>query len=228
MAGYTLLLVDADDTLFDFSAAERAALRDTFTRFSLPTDEASLAQYHAINVRLWAELERGTIRPERLRVRRFEEFLAEIGARIGADEVSRYFISALGAQAVPLPGAEQAVARWAQRVPVVIITNGIAAVQRARFSHSPMNAHISAIVISEEVGAAKPDARMVDAALAGVPGTRKEDALLVGDSLSADIAAAHNAGIASCWYNPARKPNHSPYRPTHEIHTLDAVDALLS
>ncbi len=224
---YQVLLVDADDTLFDFPAAERAALEATLRAFDVPCDEASLALYHDINRRMWALLERGGIDQATLRVQRFQEFIDVLGIERDAVEMGEHFVRALGEQAIPLPGAEAAIARWALRVPVVIITNGIAAVQRARFARSPMRAHIAGMAISEEVGAAKPDARMVKAALALVPGATPESALLLGDSLRADIGAAVNAGIASCWFNPHNAPLTGECTPTHTVTSLDEVDAFL-
>ncbi|MDR3050833.1 MAG: YjjG family noncanonical pyrimidine nucleotidase [Oscillospiraceae bacterium] len=226
MRKYRLLLADADDTLFDFTAAERAALRQALSAAGLPGDEAVYARYHHINRSLWALLERGEIRQNALRARRFELLLAELGLEGDVPAIAAAFTDALGQQAVPLPGAEQAVARWAARVPVIILTNGIAAVQRARLSRSLIGALVTGVVISDEVGAAKPDARMVQAALALAPHVPKAEVLLLGDSLSADMAAARNAGVDGCWLNPGGAPP-AGLSPAYTIQSLDEVDALL-
>ena len=227
-AGYAYLLADADNTLFDFPAGERLALTHTFEAYGLPTGEAAFAAYHRINEALWRRLERGEVSPAALRVQRFAAFLDELGQSRDAAAISDFFVEALGRQAIMLPGAEQAVRRWAARVPVAIVTNGIAAVQRARIARSPIASHVAALIISEEVGAPKPDRRMVDAALNAVGCVDPRRALLLGDSLEADVAAAANAGIASCWFNPERLPNRTAIQPTHTVASLDEVDALLS
>ncbi len=227
MAGYRFLLADADNTLFDFHAGERLALAQTLEAFSLPRDEETLAVYHRINEGLWRQLERGEITQAALRVRRFSDLLAELRLAGDAEAVAEHFIGSLGQFAIPLPGAEAAVRRWAKRVPIAIVTNGIAAVQRARIARSPIAAHIAALVISEEVGAAKPNPAMVHAALAALGCEDPAQALLLGDSPEADIAAANNARIASCWFNPTGAPCPASVRPTHIIASLDEVDALL-
>jgi len=228
--GYAFLLADADNTLFDFPAGEWLALKETFRTYDLPTDETTLLTYHHINEALWRQLERGEITPDKLRFQRFDELLGVLGlseAR-NAAEIAESFVEALGQQAIMLPGAEQAVRRWAARAPVAIVTNGIASVQRARIARSPIVDCVAALIISEEVGAAKPDRRMVDAALTALGCADPRQALLLGDSLEADIAAAANAGISSCWYNPGRSPNPTAFRPTHTVASLDEVDALLA
>ena len=53
---YSLLLCDADETLFDFHAGEKQALNETFTAHNLPTDEKTAALYHQINDALWKAL----------------------------------------------------------------------------------------------------------------------------------------------------------------------------
>ncbi|MCL2544945.1 MAG: YjjG family noncanonical pyrimidine nucleotidase [Clostridia bacterium] len=227
--GYAFLLADADNTLFDFPAGERLALKETFKTHGLPTDEATLLTYHHINEALWRRLERGETSPAELRVRRFAELLAvlNLAEARSAAQIAESFVQALGRQAIMLPGAERAVRRWAARMPVAIVTNGIASVQRARMARSPIADCVAALIISEEVGAAKPDRRMVDAALDALGCADPRRALLLGDSLEADIAAAANAGIASCWFNPGRLPNPTAPHPTYTVASLDEVDALL-
>lgn len=227
MAGYAFLLADADNTLFDFPAGERIALRQTLAAFSLPSGEAALATYHRINETLWRQLERGEITQGRLCVQRFTELLAALGESRDAAVIAESFVEALGRQALMLPDAEQAMRRWSARVPIAIVTNGIASVQRSRIARSPVAPLVRALIISEEVGAAKPDRRMADAALLALGCPDPRQALLLGDSLEADIAAAINAGVDSCWFNPAGSPNPTALRPTHTVTSLNQVDELL-
>ncbi len=227
MAGYSFLLVDADDTLMDFPAAEAHALQALFVAHALPTDEATFQRYYAINTALWDALERGEVTSEALRVLRFSRLLEDLHCAKSASILAEDYIALLGQQAHPLPGAEAALARWAARVPIAIVTNGLAAVQRHRFARSPMSPYIRALVISEEVGVAKPDPRIFAAALKALGCTDPTQALMIGDSLKADVAGASQSGIDSCWYNPHHLPHSGPHTPTHIIDTLDAVDALL-
>ena len=142
--------------------------------------------------------------------------------------MSTAFTDALGRQSIPVAGAVEAVARWSRVLPVVIVTNGIAKVQHGRMDGSAFAPYISGMVISEEVGAAKPDPRMLHEgmALAGVTDVRR--ALMLGDSLSSDIAAAANAQVDACWYNPNGQRNDRGLPVAYEIRSLDEVDAFLT
>ena len=203
---YHLLLADADNTLFDFSRAERAALERTLTRYGLPADEATVARYSAINDRHWKALERGETTKARVRVERFVDFLREVGrAELSAEEVSLLFVESLSRQRFLMPGALDFCRRVSAAMPIYLVTNGIARVQRARFGDSELSPYLSGLIISEEVGAAKPDPRMLTVAMARAGVTDPRRAALLGDSLTADIAAAARAGVDSLWFTPGRR-----------------------
>ena len=115
------------------------------------------------------------------------------------------FVELLGEQSILLPHAEETVRRIAEKLPVIIVTNGITAVQKKRFAKSPLKDLAAAVVISEEIGVAKPDPEMFRIALRPFE-IAPEDALMIGDRLSGDILGANNAGLDACWYNPAGLP----------------------
>ena len=60
-----------------------------------------------------------------------------------------------------------------------------------------------------------------------IPGFAKEQALMIGDSLTADIVGGNAAGIDTVWYNPNHKENTSPAVPTYEVDSYEALLALL-
>lgn len=226
---YDVLLCDADNTIFDFTKAEENAFAIACAHAGIDGAERLLPVYADINSAMWKLLELGGITQSVLRVRRFELFLTAIGRTdIDARDMGDTFADALGRQSVPLPGAVEAVARWSRVLPVVIVTNGISKVQHGRMEGSEVRHFISGMVISEEVGAAKPDPRMLELAMEKAGVTDRRRALMLGDSLSSDIAAAANAGVDACWFNPrgARNAKGLPVR--YEIRSLDEVDAILT
>lgn len=225
---YDLLLCDADDTLFDFGKAEENAFAEACARMGMEATDALLAVYSDINAALWRLLEQGGITQKELRVRRFEQFLAAVGrADLDAQVMAAAFTDALGRQSVPLAGAVEAVARWSRVLPVIIVTNGIAKVQHGRMDGSEVRHYIRGMVISEEVGAAKPDPKMIEEGMALAHVTDRSRVLMLGDSLSSDIAAAANAGVDACWFNPKGKENDKGLPVRYEIRSLDEVDAIL-
>ena len=225
---YNLLLCDADDTLFDFGKAEENAFADACAAMGFEATKELLAIYSVINEALWKLLEQGGITQKVLRVRRFEQFLQQIGkGDLDAQTMSDAFVESLGRQSVPIDGAIEAVARWSRIVPVIIVTNGIAKVQHNRMNGSEVRHYIRGMVISEEVGAAKPDPKMLQVGMemAGIADKRR--VLMLGDSLSSDMAAAANADIDACWYNRKGSVNTKGLPIRYEITNLDDVDGIL-
>ena len=221
------ILFDLDETLLDFKRSESRALSNMLRHIGVEPTEKVISRYSEINKSRWKLLEQGKIEQSVLRVRRFEDFLKAVGKTGDAQKMCDTFVDALGQQSVLLPGALQAVERWSKRVPVIIVTNGISEVQRSRMAKSELNPLISGLVISSEVGAAKPAPLMLEKAmeLAGVADKRR--ALMLGDSLSSDIAAAKNAGVDACWFNPKGLKNDKGLPIAYDIRSLDEVDAIL-
>lgn len=226
---YDVLLCDADDTIFDFQRAEENAFAFACAGVGIEATDERLARYSAINLALWKLLEQGGITQGALRVRRFEQFLQSIGRTdVNPEGMSARFVEGLSRQSVPYEGAVAAVERWSGILPVIIVTNGIAKVQHSRMERSEVRWFISGMVISEEVGAAKPDPRMLEAGMrmAGVSDCRR--ALMLGDSLSSDMTAARNAHVDACWFNPKGLKNDRGLPIAYEIRSLDEVDAILT
>lgn len=204
---YKSVFFDADDTLFDYVAAEREAFALTARAFGLGERlEEAHALYRVHNHDVWRELERGEITQDELKVDRFRRLLRALGVdETPAPEMSPYYLDRLSEQTQLLPGAEEAVRAAGERHTLVLVTNGLTTVQRRRFADAPITRHFQRILISEELGVAKPDPAIFAPAMKEF-GLRPEDVLLVGDSTSSDMPAAQNAGMDFCWINPGRNP----------------------
>lgn len=81
------------------------------------------------------------------------------------------------------------------------------------------------MIISEEVGVAKPDPRAFDLAFAELGHPPRSQVLMIGDSLSSDIAGASGYDLDTCWYDPTGQATARDLTPTHRI---DALGQLLT
>jgi FMN phosphatase YigB (HAD superfamily) len=93
-------------------------------------------------------------------------------------------------------------------------------VQRGRLARSVIRQHIAEIIISEEIGFAKPAKEFFDTALARLGHPSRQDALMIGDGWVSDILGATQYGLDACWYNPGHKPRPSDCVLTREIASL--------
>ncbi|HTH13551.1 MAG TPA: YjjG family noncanonical pyrimidine nucleotidase [Spirochaetia bacterium] len=218
---YELILFDADDTLFDFVRAEAWAFDKTLEALGRKDPDGAVGVvYRRINRGLWADLEAGRISKDALRVERFRRTFTELGWDAPATEASETFVARLAEAAFLLPGAGEICQALAGNHRLVIVTNGITEVQKGRLARSGLAPWIDHLVISDEVGVAKPDPAIFAHALVRAGHPEKATVLMVGDSLSSDIRGGQNFGIDTCWFNPGGLPCTLDVPPTHEIRSL--------
>lgn len=224
---YRWLLLDADGTIFDYDKAEQRALQETFKAQGRPFEPAYADHYRRINAQMWRAFEQGLLSQDRLRALRFEQLLAEIGHPGDADAFSTCYLERLSHGVDLIAGAEEVIGRLHGRVGMIIITNGIASVQRPRLARCALSGYFLDVIISEEVGAAKPDRRIFDVAFEKMGQPAREDVLIVGDSLTSDIQGGCDYGIDTCWFNPDRDAATPALPITHRIGDLAELLPLL-
>ena len=110
---------------------------------------------------------------------------------------------------------------------VYIVTNGSYVIQQSRFRIVEMQKYAEKIFISPEVGADKPSPVYTQFVLENIPNFDKKRAVWIGDSLSADIKAACQAGIDSIWYNPKNKPPKGEFAPTFTANSFEEIEKIL-
>ena len=224
MKKYDIFLFDADNTLFDYDMAEANALKIMFDYCGFDYDENIRARYREINTEEWKKFEQGEISKENLQTSRFARLFDDIGVWHDPKDFNGKYLHELGKGAFLIDGAYEICEYIASRgKKIYIVTNGILATQTSRIKHSLIKDHISDFFVSEFVGFQKPHISYFEYVFANIPQVGKDRVIIVGDSLSADIAGGINAGIDACWFNGHRNGNHTDITPTYEINKLSEL-----
>ncbi len=224
MKRYRGFLFDADNTLFDYDRAEIEALTETLGEAlpGIPLPRA-LASYHEINAGFWRKFEHGNIGLEELKAGRFRQLLDSLGCAGDPEAISSRYLEQLSVRAYFLPHAREVVEALSRTSPLGLVTNGIGLVQRGRLAKSGIADCFRAVVISEELGMAKPDPRFFEAAVKAISIPAAE-LLCVGDNPGSDIQGARASGIDACWYAPGGQPWPGPGdRPAFVIRDLREI-----
>lgn len=218
MKKYKAIFLDWDDTIGDWTTAEHHALQDIYAGYQLnrlyPTFEDYLNTYKPYNIELWGLYGRSEVTKEYLHLQRFLRPLQVNGdsdeqislARRMGDEflrlTNKYFCLR--------PDAEKVVRYLAARYPLSIISNGFKEVQYYKFEHSGLAPYFTHTLISEEVGINKPQPEIFRIALQR-NGITAEEAVMIGDSYSSDIAGAKAAGIDQIWIHEGETDETATY-----------------
>ena len=153
-----VVLWDLDNTLLDFPAAERVALRQTFSDFSLGfCTEEQIARFSVLNLSWWKRLERGEITKAQLLPGRFQEFFQAEGVPCTAyEDFNAAYQDHLGDTVVFLDDSDRLVRDLKGRVKQYAVTNGTRRAQERKLAKSGLGELLDGVFISEDVGAEKP------------------------------------------------------------------------
>ncbi len=221
---YKFLLFDLDHTLLDFDAAEDIALTQLLEEEGVEDIQTYKDYYVPMNKALWKDLEQKKITKAELIKTRFAKLFAHfVIEKDGAYLAERYQFF-LSKQGQTFPGVEDLLKKLISKgYELYAATNGITYIQTGRLEQSGIAPYFKEIFISEQLHTQKPDAEFYEKIGARIPNFDKNQTLMIGDSLSADIQGGNNAGIDTIWYNPHHLENKTQAQPTYEVDSYQAL-----
>lgn len=225
---YDWLLFDVDNTLLDFDSTAKIAFYKTIESFKIPSRSHHYSIYKKVNHLVWTAYENKEISSEVLRPKRFELFLKELNLIGNPLEMSQTYLSFLVEHSTLWKGAKDLLNQLSPDYQMAVITNGLKEVQRPRLALTQIDHYFKTIVVSDEIGVAKPQSGFFDYTFEQIQQPPKNRVLVIGDSLNSDMKGGQNYGVDTCWFNPLGKGNLTEVVPTYEIRTLrDLVDNVL-
>ncbi|TDR23466.1 YjjG family noncanonical pyrimidine nucleotidase [Marinicella litoralis] len=226
MHKHTKLIFDADNTLFDFDRAEETALVKSLEHFKLPKPEGLIDFYRKMNVGLWQQLDNKTITIAQLKQQRAAQLFEFIGQSADPTVFSLHYLDELAKCQFLLDHVEHTLNLLSEHCEMAIITNGLERVQNPRFAASTIKQHFGALVISEALGVAKPDAAIFEHTCDLMQWSDPAAVLMVGDNYRCDIQGAADFGMRTCWYN-IRQQAHDYSDHDYEIQRFDELLTVL-
>ncbi len=163
---------------------------------------------------------------------RWNRVFAAMGIDFDGRAFERYFRDALHESAIPEAGAKELLAYLHGKYTLCAASNGPYEQQVHRLEVGGMKDVFAHCFISEAVGAQKPDPAFFDHCFAklrasGFPDLRPEETILIGDSLTSDIAGGKGYGMQTCWYRREPKPVPAGGEPDFIVDRLEHVQEIL-
>ena len=219
---------DADNTLIDHLEGEAQALQYVFEKLGLHYNKNSHHIFRSIESELWVNAEKNLIPHIDIFTKRFELLFEAIKVKyINYFNANELFKTGLAGSNALLKDAEEIISHLHSKgFMLCVVTNGLISLQKPRVMNSPVGKYITHIIVSEEVGAHKPNPLIFNTLLQRIK-LNAVDVIMIGDSLQNDIKGAKNAGIESVWFNPDCIENTTGIQPDYEIKSLLDLKILL-
>ncbi|MGN0771135.1 MAG: YjjG family noncanonical pyrimidine nucleotidase [Christensenellales bacterium] len=223
-----IVLIDADDTILDFKTCERNAISRIAQLLQVEDVKKFCDEYHVVNDAIWKEFEQGLLTVEQIAYMRFDRIFDIYGIKADSKKISEFYKEYLSQEAALLDGAREFLEKCYKQFRLFVITNGITYTQQRRFRLADINKYFEKIYISEQIGARKPQKEFFDYVKADVKNFDSTNAVVVGDSLTSDVAGGIGAGLVTVWFNKKGKAFKGDARPTYTVDNFDDLYRLLS
>ncbi len=227
------IFFDLDDTLLDTHATYQEAIAATCAaaaRRRAGLDPRRLGEvYLAVAAEMWRSFDLGQMREsaEEIRLMVWREALRQAGfeGESLATGLADHYGAGRRAGHRLFPGALHTLERVHRRYHLGLITNGMTEIQHDKIRQLGIEPFFDTILVSQEVGFAKPDPRLFELALARVP-CRPEEAVMIGDSPDRDIAGARAVGMHALWVRTGRPRDGRPADQMEDSAMQEAAHAI--
>lgn len=206
--GLQVVFLDIDNTLLDFDEYVRQTMKDGFAHFGLPQYEPWMYDiFKRENDKLWRQIELAEITFEELQVVRWNIIFGFLGIDFDGPTFETYFREALFDSHIVVDGAYELLEGLSGRYMLCAASNGPSYQQNRRLGLAEMDTYFDHIFISEDCGISKPAAGFFDYCFEKINEGRSEDdvirpehCLIIGDSMTSDMAGGREYGMKTCFY----------------------------
>ncbi len=225
MSKYSHLFFDLDNTLFDFQASSEIALKVFADALGMEYDDHFKEVYHRHNHDAWTKFEMKLIDGITLRKSRFEDTAKEFGRKIDGLIINRKYLAQLADNPFFIPHAEETMEKYYTSHILIAVTNGLKEVQRPRLKKVGFDKYFTHIVVSDEIGIAKPDNGYFQYAWEKAGKPDKSQCLMIGDNPFSDIKGGNDFGFDTCFIDALNKGK-TAENATYSIKSLRELDKI--
>ena len=213
------IFIDLDDTILDFLKAEEVALSKTLKEFDIEPTNETVALYSSINDSLWKKLETNEMTREQILVTRFKMLFEQLNVDDDYALANETYKQNLSNGHWFIDGAEELLENLYKKHRLYIVSNGTTSVQKGRIKSANIEKYFEGIFLSQDIGYNKPSAKFFENCFKQIKDFDKNNAIILGDSVSSDILGGINAGIKTCLFDPKNKFS-GDIKPDYVIHKL--------
>ena len=228
---YKHLFFDLDHTLWDFETNSKETLHEVFHRNQLDKTltndfDGFHSSYSAHNKRLWDKYHHGLIKQDELRWKRMWHALLDYknGSEPLARQLSVEYLEILPTKQAVFPYTKEILDYLrGKNYTMHLITNGFEQIQFGKLQNSGLTKYFTHVVTSEKAMSLKPHKEIFEFALQ-LANAKKEESIMIGDNLDADIKGAMDAGLDTIFVNHIHES--TSLKPTYIIYHLKELEGI--
>ncbi len=217
MKPFQHIFFDLDHTLWDFERSAQETLHELFNEYQIQhyndlTFEQFLGEFYKVNYYMWSLYDVSKITKDEIRVERFPLIFKNLDIQFPlqkAAELGNEYLFRCPQKPHTIEHAHAILDHLRPHYQMHILTNGFDDVQAIKLKSAGLDHYFDVVVTSESTGHKKPSPQIFEYALQQAKATL-ENTVMIGDSLTTDVAGAINIGMSCIFFNPEEKEHSQP------------------
>lgn len=222
MKKYEYILIDLDDTIFDFKKGERASIINTMNDIGYRMVDDDINTFSMINEKYFQMYANGELSRDEFHHKRFEDFFLYLGLNNDPDTSDRMYMNELSMACEYVDGAVDFLNKINEKYKLYIASNGMYDIQISRLKKAGIYDMFDGVYVSSKIGANKPSKDFFEYIFKDLNDYDKSKYLIIGDREDSDILGGIDSGIDTMYFN--RKYKEIKLSPTYVINKLCEFD----
>lgn len=223
----TNVLMDVDNTLLDFNKCAKEAIKIGFLKWNIEYSDKVFPVFLEVNDRLWRKIETSEIDKKTLYQLRWKTIFERLGIKADGPAFEQDFRNIFSDSKEAVDGAYEILDYLSERYILSVASNASYLQQLKRLTNSDMLKYFSNIFNSEQIGYPKPEKKFFDACFEKLGNIQKDEVIIIGDSLSADINGGADYGIKTIWFNYDKASVPDNVKADFIVNSLDEIKNIL-
>lgn len=219
------ILIDIDDTIFDFEKCSKNSFLKTLEKFNLKFKEEDFSYFNKVNDILWTKQKLGEINIKEVFIKRDYLMGKYFNLDIERGLFNDLFVKFLYDEIEMVDGIEDLLLYLSDKYKIFTASNGIYKMQENRLKKSNLYKYFDKIFVSDKIGFEKPDKKFFQKIM-DLTKFSNDDLIMIGDSIESDIIGAKNSKIKSIYFNKEDKKI-SDKNFTYQVKSLSEIKKIL-
>ena len=152
---------------------------------------------------------------------------SSVGITACGEDFEKAFRKQIFTCAVPVKHARSLLKYLSKKYIVCVASNGPLLQQKTRLSCCGLNKFVNHYFVSSELGVDKPSNEFFTKCLLELNGIDKNQVIMIGDSISADVIGGINFGIKTIFFNYDKQVIPPDIRPDYTVDKLAKIKSIL-